>query len=110
MLQARDLGLETRAVAAFATGLSAIAAVAPLAPLLKKDEDKKPKQPKRELETQELEAMTLGALFVPALSVVGAVAPQLSSKGKRDLSYDPPPRELQALDELFSREPKNWAD
>ena len=29
---------------------------------------------------------------------------------KRDRSYDLFSRELQALDELFSREPENWAD
>ena len=29
---------------------------------------------------------------------------------KRDLSYDLFSRELQALDELFSREPKDWAE
>ena len=29
---------------------------------------------------------------------------------KRDLSYDLFSRELQAMDELFSREPKDWAE
>ena len=29
---------------------------------------------------------------------------------KRDLSYDLLSRELQALDELFSREPEDWAE
>ena len=29
---------------------------------------------------------------------------------KRDLSYDLFSRELQALDELFSREPEGWAE